>query len=112
MPKSVTPDVVVDRDLGAHVVDDGTVFTVWAPRHKSVTIVLEGGATHDMETMPDGYFRLRVRNVGAGQKYWYQVADARRPDPVSRYQPDGVFGPSMVIDHSAFEWSDVGWGAA
>jgi maltooligosyltrehalose trehalohydrolase len=106
------PDIVLDRDLGARVVDEGTVFTVWAPRQKSLTLMLEGRGAHEMETLPDGYFRLHCRDVGAGQKYWYQLAEDRRPDPVSRFQPDGVFGPSMVIDHSAFEWSDDGWTGA
>jgi maltooligosyltrehalose trehalohydrolase len=32
-----------------------------------------------------------------------------RADPASRFQPDGVHGPSRVIDPSAFRWSDAGW---
>ena len=113
MPKTdLTPDVVLDRELGARVVEHGTVFTVWAPRQTSLIVMLEDGRAHEMETLPDGYFRLHLRDVGTGQKYWYQFADHRRPDPVSRFQPDGVFGPSMVIDHSAFEWSDDGWTGA
>ena len=104
--------VVLDRDLGARVVADGTVFTVWAPRQKSLTLMLEDGGAHEMETLPDGYFRLHRRDIGAGQKYWYQLAEGRRPDPVSQFQPDGVSGPSMVIDHSAFEWSDEDWTGA
>ena len=30
------------------------------------------------------------------------------PDPVSRYQPEGVHGPSEVVD-SAFPWTDRQW---
>ena len=113
MPKTEpTPDVVLDRDLGARVVEDGTVFTVWAPRQKSVTIALEDGGVHEMERLPDGYFRLHLRASGAGRRYWYQLAEGRYADPVSRFQPDGVLGPSMVIDHAAFEWSDDGWSGA
>ena len=112
MKTDLSADVVLDRDLGALVGDDGTVFTVWAPRQKSVKVMLEGGGAHEMQALPDGYFRLHRPDVGAGQTYWYQLADARHPDPVSRFQPDGVFGPSMVIDHSAFEWSDDGWTGA
>ena len=108
----LTPDVMLDRDLGARVVEDGTVFTVWAPRQQSVTIMLEDADAHEMEKLPDGYFRLHLRDVGAGRRYWYQLTERRHPDPVSRFQPDGVFGPSMVIDHSAFRWSDDGWAGA
>jgi maltooligosyltrehalose trehalohydrolase len=112
MKTDSSADVVLDRDLGARTVDEGTVFTVWAPRQKSLTLMLEGGGAHEMEKLPDGYFRLHVPDVGAGQQYWYQLAEGRRADPVSQFQPDGVFGPSMVIDHSTFEWSDDGWTGA
>jgi maltooligosyltrehalose trehalohydrolase len=32
-----------------------------------------------------------------------------RPDPRSNHQPHGIHGPSRVVDHSAFDWSDAGW---
>ncbi len=32
-----------------------------------------------------------------------------RPDPRSRWQPEGVDGPSAVVDQGAFSWSDDGW---
>jgi maltooligosyltrehalose trehalohydrolase len=32
-----------------------------------------------------------------------------RPDPVSRWQPNGVHGPSRIVDPTAFRWSDAGW---
>lgn len=31
-----------------------------------------------------------------------------RPDPASHYQPQGVHGPSQVIDHN-FRWDDGNW---
>jgi len=31
------------------------------------------------------------------------------PDPCSRFQPQGVHGPSSVVDPAAFEWSDRDW---
>jgi maltooligosyltrehalose trehalohydrolase len=31
------------------------------------------------------------------------------PDPASRFQPEGPFGPSEVIDPLAFGWSDADW---
>ena len=31
------------------------------------------------------------------------------PDPASRFQPEGVHGPSEVIDPLAFRWSDETW---
>ncbi|MDQ4068615.1 MAG: malto-oligosyltrehalose trehalohydrolase, partial [Actinomycetota bacterium] len=32
-----------------------------------------------------------------------------RPDPRSPWQPEGVHGPSRLVDHSAFAWTDDGW---
>ena len=32
-----------------------------------------------------------------------------RPDPRSRWQPDGVHAPSALVDTAAFPWSDEGW---
>ncbi len=29
------------------------------------------------------------------------------PDPRSRWQPQGVHGPSRMVDHKAFEWTDA-----
>ena len=31
------------------------------------------------------------------------------PDPCSRFQPEGVRGPSRVVDPGAFAWTDGGW---
>jgi len=32
-----------------------------------------------------------------------------RPDPRSAWQPHGVHGPSRVVDHDAFAWTDATW---
>src|SRR5262249_29310787 len=47
---------------------------------------------------------------GPGDRYRYRV-DGRGPfpDPASRFQPEGVHGPSEVVDPHAFAWSDAGW---
>jgi maltooligosyltrehalose trehalohydrolase len=31
------------------------------------------------------------------------------PDPASRFSPDDVHGPSVVIDPQRFEWTDDAW---
>jgi maltooligosyltrehalose trehalohydrolase len=35
--------------------------------------------------------------------------DKVRPDPASRFQPEGVHGPSALVDPEAFQWTDRGW---
>jgi maltooligosyltrehalose trehalohydrolase len=57
-----------------------------------------------------GYWELRAPDVRAGDLYWYRLdGDRTLPDPASRFQPEGVHGPSQVIDPYTFAWTDVGW---
>ena len=58
----------------------------------------------------EGEFWVLVKGIRAGTDYAYRTdAGAERPDPVSRFQPHGVHGPSQVIDPGAFPWSDHHW---
>ena len=52
-----------------------------------------------------GLFSGFVPGAGAGDRYRYRLDDDRElPDPASRFQPDGVHGPSQVVDPRAFGW--------
>lgn len=63
-----------------------------------------------MERRPDGVFECERSGVLAGARYQYRLDGERyRPDPVSRWQPQGVHGPSMVVDPDAFAWTDAGF---
>jgi maltooligosyltrehalose trehalohydrolase len=58
----------------------------------------------------DGVFSASVKGIGAGTDYLYVLdGEKERPDPVSRFQPHGVHGPSRVIDPDAFKWNDSAW---
>jgi maltooligosyltrehalose trehalohydrolase len=100
-----------DVDIGAQVGADGVTFTVWAPRHKSVALRLEDRDI-PMAPRPDGYFSTTVPEARAGQRYWFKCHDTLRPDPASRYQPDGVFGASAIVDPTSFRWTDSSWAGA
>jgi maltooligosyltrehalose trehalohydrolase len=55
-------------------------------------------------------FVARVPGVGEGTDYFYVLDGERdRPDPVSRWQPRGVHGPSRIVDPGSFAWSDQAW---
>jgi maltooligosyltrehalose trehalohydrolase len=57
-----------------------------------------------------GYFQCFVGDAKPGDTYWYALDDVlERPDPASRFQPEGVHGPSMVIDPHSFAWTDGSW---
>src|SRR5690349_4155900 len=99
--------------VGAEVRADGTThFRVWAPRPKRVSLVLENAdGARDVALTPegDGYFSAIVPGVRAGQRYRYRLDGAVLPDVASRWQPDGPFGPSVVVDPSQYRWSDDAW---
>ena len=91
------------RRLGAVPVGDGTVeLCVWAPGARAVSVRSdeEVALERDGECWI-GKFR--------GDDYRVVVEEDAWPDPWSRWQPEGVKGPSRVLDTSAFEWSDAGW---
>jgi maltooligosyltrehalose trehalohydrolase len=98
---------------GAHVVPGGVEFAVWAPKPGRVDVAVEapGGVEHHpLERGPEGYYSGFVAGVGAGTRYKFRLDEGQSfPDPCSRFQPDGVHGPSEVIDPSAFRWSDDDW---
>ena len=45
----------------------------------------------------------------AGDRYYYVVDGRQVPDPVSRLLPEGVHGPTEIVDPLAFRWSDSEW---
>ncbi len=58
----------------------------------------------------DGEDFVATAAAAAGDRYAYVLADGLTvPDPVSRFLPDGVHGPTEIVDPSAFRWSDTGW---
>ncbi len=97
--------------FGPEFHEDGTVtFRVWAPELESLSIKLADSAcTHEMNRESDGMFSVRVQATD-GTRYWIQLADGRlRPDPASRFQPDGVHGPSQLVDTRKFHWKVADW---
>jgi len=95
------------KALGATLHDGGTTFRVWAPRCRSVDVAIEGSPPQPAEHGDDGVWELSLRRVGPGTRYQYRLDGERyRPDPVSRWQPEGVHGPSVVVDPEEFAWTD------
>ncbi|MGE5273133.1 MAG: alpha-amylase family glycosyl hydrolase [Verrucomicrobiota bacterium] len=84
--------------LGAIPRSDGTVeFRVWAPRARSVAVRL-GGEARDLALEEDGFFAATLR-AAPGDLYRFVLdGSSQLPDPCSRSQPDGLLGPSAVVD--------------
>ena len=97
---------------GATYLGEGRcVFQVWAPWAEKVDLSLLAPAprTVTLERTGNGTHRVVLEDVGPETLYLYRLdGEKERPDPASRYQPDGVHGPSQVIDPS-FAWEDAGW---
>lgn len=98
--------------LGSHVLGDRQcAFTLWAPllKQAAVHLVAPEERLIPMVRNARGYWRATVTGVDPGALYFYQWDSAiDRPDPASHSQPQGVHGPSRVVDH-AFAWNDAGW---
>jgi maltooligosyltrehalose trehalohydrolase len=97
--------------LGAWRDRDTTRFRVWAPEVKTLEVVREpDGRSWLLAKSSEGFFEGALTGVPAGGLYRYRLdGNGPFPDPVSRYQPQGVHGPSQVVDPSAFPWTDQAW---
>jgi maltooligosyltrehalose trehalohydrolase len=99
-------------ERGALLLPDETVrFQVWAPQVQHLFV--QGAQSHwrvPMERSEEGVHTTIVHGLSPGDRYFYCLDGTRtRPDPVSRWQPEGVHGPSAIVDPSAFVWSDDDW---
>jgi maltooligosyltrehalose trehalohydrolase len=98
--------------LGAWPEPRGVRFRVWAPEAKDLRVVFEppGPAPVSLERFRDGTFGALVTGAKTGDRYRYEVGGVGAfPDPASRFQPEGVHGPSEIVDPHGFEWTDDGW---
>jgi maltooligosyltrehalose trehalohydrolase len=85
-------------------------FRVWAPNHTQVEIEFEHSSPKvSFDKVSNGYWEATVGDTSPGSLYFFVLdGETRRPDPASRSQPQGVHGPSAVVDLH-FNWSDSAW---
>jgi maltooligosyltrehalose trehalohydrolase len=108
-------------DIGATFLDDGRCqFLVWAPRAKRIELRLlpslssRGKQSAErivaMEPLERGYYRTIADDVDPASCYVYRLeGENERPDPASRFQPEGVHGPSETQPRPATGWDDPSW---
>ena len=112
MPKSETKDGLV---LGAEYLSDGVRYAVWAPEKSDVQVHIRGTKeipkrVLSLEKGEQGYFTAHDVDGRPGDTYSFTVDNrADLPDLASRYQPEGISGPSMVIDSSTYGWQVKDW---
>ena len=100
------------NNLGATYMGDGVCrFEVWAPFANEVVVQILSPepSVIAMERRPGGYHDVLAEGVKPGSLYMYCLdQQKKRPDPASRYQPQGVHGPSEVVATN-FPWEDIAW---
>jgi len=98
---------------GAVYLGDGRCsFCVWAPRAQTVAVCLTAPRKRlvPLTRGERGYYHGVTAGVEPGSLYFYLLdGEKERPDPASRSQPQGVHGPSQVVDLRAFPRPDYCW---
>lgn len=101
--------------IGAEITDSGVNFRVYASLSHTVDVVLENPPHSPqffaLQAEGDGYFSGTFSEFKEGSLYRFRLDNCSElyPDPASRYQPNGPFGPSQVINPAAYLWKDSQW---
>jgi len=106
--------------LGAHKIEAGMRFAVWAPHAKSVRVV---GTFNDWDGIDDkmkqetqtGVWSTVIKGVTHGDlyKYWVEPSGGGEPflksDPFGRAMELRPQTASVVVDNHPFSWDDKSW---
>jgi maltooligosyltrehalose trehalohydrolase len=92
-------------------------FRVWGPNARRITLRLlpANGESREIELQPgrgqsaDQRAWEAIVEAQTGDRYYYVVDGRPVPDPVSRLLPEGVHGPTEIVDPLQFHWSDGEW---
>ena len=67
------------------------------------------GKSYSLQNDERGFWSATISGVEPGAKYFFKLDDDKKlPDPASRFQQEGVHGPSTVVDTS-FKWHTDAW---
>jgi maltooligosyltrehalose trehalohydrolase len=88
--------------------DGRSGFRVFAPQARSLAVVRpQGEIRHPLVRDDGGWWTGECERLPHGALYLLELDGRRLPDPASRWQPQGVHGPSMVVEVEAA--SSPGW---
>jgi maltooligosyltrehalose trehalohydrolase len=99
---------------GAEPQAEGVFFRTWTTGKKNVSVVIfndDGSIAREvpMERESTGYYSVVDPASSSGTLYKYRLDGNLVPDIASRFQPQGVHGPSQVVDGRSFHWTDSEW---
>ena len=113
MTRTTGDTQIAQAVFGAVPSQDGVRFRIWAPGARELALVLHDGkaaGTHPLARIEGGVYETWVHGAAAGDTYAYRMdGGAPRPDPASRFQPQGVHGPSQIVDAHTYRWHDGAW---
>lgn len=100
--------------FGAELQKNGKVrFALWAPGATQVDLCLNEEADEmilPMVSHANGWFKLSTDQAAVDSRYRFRIdKNLRVPDPVSRFQPQDIHDPSLVLNPEAFNWQDGSW---
>jgi maltooligosyltrehalose trehalohydrolase len=85
-------------------------FRVWAPLPKKLEVMVDK-LRFPMTADENGWWTAEVPCAQPACDYGFILdGEGPLPDPRSAWQPHGIEGPSRVIDHGEFTWTDANWG--
>src|SRR5438045_1776094 len=97
---------------GATLTDTGAELRVWAPRAREVVLRWQRQGEsewNEVAMQRAGEDFTATIEAAPGDRYFYRVDEHQPvPDPMSRLLPDGVHGPTAIVD-PGFAWTDAEW---
>jgi maltooligosyltrehalose trehalohydrolase len=97
-----------ERPLGARVIAEGRgEFRVWAPSATTISLQI-AGREHALRDAGYDIYEAALW-AAAGDDYAFVVDGQPLPDPCSRWQPEGLRGPSRLLDARAMAAADDGF---
>ena len=105
--------------LGAHVCEEGTIFTVWAPNAKNISVI---GSFNDWNTDAnpmkklsiEGLWNVFIEGVQEYEIYKYHIVTKdglvlHKSDPVAFYAEVRPKTASVTYNLNGYQWSDSKW---
>jgi len=88
----------------------GVSARVWAPLFEELNLVIDG-IEMPMTATGGGYFETWACSARVGSRYGFRPPGNKTilPDPASRYQPEGPFALSAIVDPSSYDWAGHNW---
>lgn len=94
--------------FGAECFENGVDFRVFAQERSKVDVIING-KTYPLEKEKDGFFGALIKEAKEKERYFYLLDEKIKiADPASRFQPEGIEGPSEIVN-SHFNWQDSNW---